>query len=106
MKSTAKTRRKAAKPALPAPPLYPITYAQVKTGDYFMVRGGYSEVAFLQTDDNTTFREYYGNHGKGFSRPLPTRLWDASFLGLDDDTPVRIVTGEEAAKCAKAYRAL
>jgi len=103
---TPKTRRKAAKPAPPALPTYPITYAQVKTGDYFMVQGGYREVAFLQTDDNTTFRDYYGNKGKGFSRPLPTRLWDAAFHGLDDDTPARIVTGEEAAKCAKAYRAL
>lgn len=88
------------------PPVFPVTYADIKDGDYFVVKGGYGEVAFLQTNDNTTFREYYGNKGRGFSRPMPTRLWDAAFYGLDDDTPARIVTREYAISLAKAYRTI
>lgn len=82
-----------------------LTYRSVKVGQYFAVASpSCGEVAFIQTNDNTTFTEYHGNQGKGFSRPLPTRLWDAAYYGIDDDTPVRLMTQEQAAQCAKEYR--
>ena len=83
-----------------------MVYKDIKNGEYFKVNGSSSGIptAFGQTNDNETFKEYYGNKGKGFNRSMPTRLWDGAYHGIDDDCSVEVIEREEAISLVKAYR--
>lgn len=83
----------------------PTLYADVKDGDYFTITSPHgTPVAFKQDSADEHWRMYLTPGAKAVERPRPTRLWDGSFLAIDDDRPVAIVTKEEAKKLSDDYR--